>query len=69
MNDSPPDSESRPSAVQLSELADEFQTLVAVCRLIAGRAGDRSIGDELRDLAEGLDWQIERLRTFCRSIP
>lgn len=50
----------RPASV--NQLAEEIQLLVDVCRLIAGRAHDPDIADELVDLADSLDLGIDRLR-------
>jgi hypothetical protein len=46
----------------VDQLADEIQLLVDVCRLIAGRAHDPDMADELVDLADSLDLGIEKLR-------
>jgi hypothetical protein len=56
------------SGREINGLADEFQTLASVCRLIAGRAGNPAVRDELRELAEGLDEKIERLRAAARPL-
>jgi hypothetical protein len=50
----------RPPSVD--QLAEEIQLLVDVCRLIAGRANDPDIADELVDLADSMDQGIDRLR-------
>jgi hypothetical protein len=53
---------------QFVELADEFQTLTSVCRLIARRSGDPAIGEELRELAEAIEFQVELLRAAARLL-
>jgi len=49
-------------STSVDQLAEEIQILVDVCRLIARRAHDPDIGDELVDLADSLDQRIDRLR-------
>ena len=49
-------------STSVDQLAEEIQLLVDVCRLIAGRAQDADIADELVGLADSLDQGIDRLR-------
>jgi hypothetical protein len=54
---------------RVDQLAEEIQLLVDVCRLIAGRANDPDIADELIDLADSMDQGIDRLRdAIARSV-
>jgi hypothetical protein len=49
-------------SVSVDQLTEEIHLLVDVCRLIAGRAHDPDMAEELVDLADSLDEGIDKLR-------
>ena len=49
-------------SASIDQLTEEVQMLVHVLRMIAGKARDPDVSDELVDLADVLDQKMERLR-------
>ena len=52
----------------VDQITDEIHMLVHVCRLIAGKANDADMADELVELAESLDRKVDRLREAIARV-
>lgn len=52
----------------VEQLTEDIHLLVHVCRLLAGKATDPELGDELVDLADSLDYKIDRLREAIAKL-